>query len=297
MDLEIPFLRGNTQENNAYAAPAGVITIDTEKKELRIHDGLTFGGHVLPNIGRLDLLQESINGLEIPAITGLADQLDLKLAVSLLGVGNGVATLDDSGKVHTHQLPSFVDDIVEVASIGQLPAEGESGKLYVVLDSDLVYRWTGVQYQLISAMIEDTDHLAEGVVNLYYTPARVRNTIVVAGDISYEMETGVLDIQTPVKLVNGIQGDLSGNVQLGKSNIGLDLLMNYQFADEATAAAGESSTAYLSPLGNRQALSMINVKREGTQWLLESGTLAEYVTTEDGAILTTEDGVDLDFEF
>lgn len=297
MALQIPFLHGTTQENNTFAAPAGVITIDTEKKELRIHDGLTFGGHVIPNIDRIEAIQSTIEGLDIAGIEGLQEQLDLKLAVSLLGINNGIVPLDETAKVSPGYLPSFVDDVLEVESLTGLPVEGEPGKLYVTKDTELVYRWSVDKYRLISASIEDTDKLVEGYINLYYTPERVRNVLVVSGDISYEMESGVFTIHTPFETVNGQQVDVNKNIQLDKSHVGLGSVMDYGFANETDASMGESSTLYLSPLGTRQALSMIKVKRTESQWLLDSGTLAEFITTEDGAVLTTEDGVDLDFEF
>jgi hypothetical protein len=38
------FKRGNTQENNSLVLLAGELSIDIEKKALRIHDGITPGG-------------------------------------------------------------------------------------------------------------------------------------------------------------------------------------------------------------------------------------------------------------
>jgi hypothetical protein len=67
------------------------------------------------------------------------------------GMNNGLATLDSGGKVPTAQLPSYVDDVVEVANFAALPAVGELSVIYVTLDTNLVYRWSGSVYVEISA--------------------------------------------------------------------------------------------------------------------------------------------------
>jgi len=67
-----------------------------------------------------------------------------------VGVANGVAELDAAGKVPSSQLPSFVDDVIEVADYDHLPITGESGKIYVTLDTNKTYRWTGSGYAEIS---------------------------------------------------------------------------------------------------------------------------------------------------
>lgn len=66
------------------------------------------------------------------------------------GQANGVATLDSGGKVPSSQLPSYVDDVLEYASKSNFPATGESGKIYVALDTNLTYRWGGSEYIEIS---------------------------------------------------------------------------------------------------------------------------------------------------
>lgn len=67
-----------------------------------------------------------------------------------VGVANGVASLDANGLVPTSQLPSFVDDVVEYANRSAFPATGETGKIYVALDTNLTYRWGGTEYVEIS---------------------------------------------------------------------------------------------------------------------------------------------------
>lgn len=49
-----------------------------------------------------------------------------------------------AGKVPSSQLPSYVDDIIEAADLAAIQALTlESAKIYVALDSNKAYRWTG----------------------------------------------------------------------------------------------------------------------------------------------------------
>ena len=78
---------------------------------------------------------------------------DAQVKRSEMGVAGGVATLDQEGKVPSSQLPSFVDDVIEVATLDELPATGEAGKIYVTKDTNLTYRWSGSKYVEISASL------------------------------------------------------------------------------------------------------------------------------------------------
>lgn len=44
MNLQIVFPHGNTEENDLTTLPEGAISVDIERKALRIHDGVTPGG-------------------------------------------------------------------------------------------------------------------------------------------------------------------------------------------------------------------------------------------------------------
>ena len=90
-------------------------------------------------------------------------------------VANGYASLDGSGKVPASQLPSYVDDVLEYANAGARPATGETGKLYLTLDNNKVYRWSGSTYVEIVASPSSTDSVTEGTTNLYYTTTRANN--------------------------------------------------------------------------------------------------------------------------
>lgn len=90
----------------------------------------------------------------------IKSELDNKIDASKIGVANGIAELDSSGKVPSSQLPSYVDDIIEgyyneddgkfyKESTYVTEIAGESGKIYVAIDTDLPYRWTGSAFVVI----------------------------------------------------------------------------------------------------------------------------------------------------
>jgi len=78
---------------------------------------------------------------------------DAQVKRSEMGVAGGVATLDENGLVPASQLPSYVDDVIEVANYEALPEAGEEGKIYVDLATGKTYRWGGSAYAEISASI------------------------------------------------------------------------------------------------------------------------------------------------
>lgn len=75
------------------------------------------------------------------------------LAASLKGAANGVAELGADGRVPSGQLPSYVDDVLEYANLAAFPATGETGKIYINLDQNKTWRWSGSGYAEISASL------------------------------------------------------------------------------------------------------------------------------------------------
>jgi hypothetical protein len=83
----------------------------------------------------------------------VVDGLATKISTSLKGANNGVAELDNTGRVPSAQLPSFVDDVLEYPNVGALPITGTAGIIYVTLDDNKIYRWSGTGYTVISDTI------------------------------------------------------------------------------------------------------------------------------------------------
>ncbi len=117
--------------------------------------------------------------------TGLCMRLPISVLTSFLtgslssfevvahkGAANGYAPLDSSAKVPAANLPSYVDDVLEYADYASLPGTGETGKIYVTLDTNFEYRWSGSTYIRLVSSPGTTDALTEGSTNLYFTNAR-----------------------------------------------------------------------------------------------------------------------------
>lgn len=138
------------------------------------------------------------------------------------GVANGYASLDGDGKVPSTQLPSYVDDVLEYANLAALPGTGASGVIYVTLDTNKTYRWSGSTYVEISASPGSTDAVTEGSTNLYFTDARARSAISVSGSLSYSSSTGVISFTDAVTSVAG----KTGSVTLSASDVGLGNVEN-----------------------------------------------------------------------
>ena len=114
--------------------------------ESKVDKTTTINGHALDSNVQLDA--EDVGAID----------------ASLKGANNGVAELDDNGKVPESQLPSYVDDVVEgYLNEGVFYEEeghttqitAESGKIYVDLTggANKTYRWSGTTYVEISPSI------------------------------------------------------------------------------------------------------------------------------------------------
>lgn len=91
----------------------------------------------------------------------------MRMPVSILyaALGSAFASLID-GKVPASQLPSYVDDVLEYANLAAFPAIGETGKIYVALDTNKTYRWSGSTYVYITSGAVDSVAGKTGVVTL-----------------------------------------------------------------------------------------------------------------------------------
>ena len=83
---------------------------------------------------------------------------DAQVKRSEMGVANGVATLDSTGKIPTSQIPGSYDDVKEgylyngkfytdSEHTTEIPASGD--KVYVDIPTNKTYRWSGTQYVVI----------------------------------------------------------------------------------------------------------------------------------------------------
>ena len=72
----------------------------------------------------------------------------------------------DANKVPSAQLPSYVDDVLEYANLAAFPATGATGVIYVAIDTNKTYRWSGSAYVYITSGGVDSVNGLTGVVTL-----------------------------------------------------------------------------------------------------------------------------------
>jgi len=115
------------------SATAAEIVAGTDEQKYVTPKALHDAGKAAVGLGSVDNTPDSGKPVSTAQATALAAKADL--------VG---------GKVPSSQLPGYVDDVLEYANLTAFPAVGEAGKIYVALDTNLTYRWSGSAYVEIS---------------------------------------------------------------------------------------------------------------------------------------------------
>lgn len=172
------------------------------------------------------------------------------------GAPNGLASLNESGIIPSAQLPSYVDDVIEVDTFSNLPGTGESGKIYIVRDTNLTYRWSGTDY------VEISKSLALGETSSTAYP----------GDKG-KATTNKLN-RIPDKLITDITVDSdndSVNISLDKTSI-VDGTLSGTTININSATA--SKAGILVPT-DKSKIDKIITNGNGTKYLSDNGTYKE----------------------
>ena len=82
-----------------------------------------------------------------------------------------------NGLIPSSQLPSYVDDVLEYNTRAQFPTTWEKGKIYIAINDDSQWRWTGTGYKKMVSSPWSTDAIPEGSQNLYFTPERAKSAV------------------------------------------------------------------------------------------------------------------------
>ena len=187
--------------------------------------------------------------------------------VATKGQPNGIAPLNASGMIDVTFLPSYVDDVTEVATKADLPAVGETDKIYVVVTDETSdnntssYRWTGTSYAMVSNTLTGADVAAlyESVIDVNrYTDVEKAK---LAG---IEIGAAADQLAFEVPYDNTISGMLATNVQeainelvAGKANkattlagYGITDAYTKIEVDTALALQNQASEITVTPQGN-----------------------------------------------
>ena len=230
-----------------------------------------------------------------PVSTAQQSALDLKEDLANKGIANGYAELDSGGLVPSAQLPSYVDDVLEYADFASLPGTGVTGKIYVTLDTNITYRWSGSAYVEISASLalgttSSTAHRGDHG-NTAYTHSQLTSgnphnvtksdvglsNVDNTSDATKNAATATLTNKTLTSpVINSPTGIVKADVGLGNVTNDAQLKIASNLSDVASAA-----TAF-GNIKQDATTSATGVAELATTAETDTGTDATRVVTPDG---------------
>ena len=178
--------------------------------------------NVTPNVVEVNINKGSSFARWGTIYGNLTDQIDLTNALF------NKADLVD-GKVPSYQLPSFVDDVIEVANYAALPTVGEIGKIYITLDNNKIYRWSGSIYIEIAS-----NQAIWGAIT-----GTLSNQTDLVNALNAKQDTLVSG--TNIKTLEGQSLLGSGNIDLSKSDVGLGNVDNTSDANKPISTATQTA--------------------------------------------------------
>lgn len=138
-----PIVEKETEQDASISEIDGKVqTVQSEVNTLKA-DAVKSVNNIKPVSGNVTIAKTDIG------LTNVTNDAQVKR--SEMGTANGVATLDTNGVIPSAQLPSYVDDVLEYSTASAFPSRGESGKIYIAIDTNLSYRWSGSRYTKIAS--------------------------------------------------------------------------------------------------------------------------------------------------
>ena len=129
--------------NNASQTVAGLMSAE-DKAKFDTFFGSAGEGTNLSAIWKMIGTKKEGSNVQASTLWGGIDEVQDELLsfTNQKGKPSGLATLDTNGLIPSDQLPSYVDDVIEVSNAGEFSEiQGESGKIYITVDTGLIYRW------------------------------------------------------------------------------------------------------------------------------------------------------------
>lgn len=214
------------------------------------------------------------------ALNELQLDIDSRIPSSEKGAANGVAPLNGSTKIDAIYLPSYVDDVLEYANLASFPVTGEFDKIYIALDTNKTYRWSGSIYVEVSPSDVNSVNGYMGIVNL--SASDIPN--VPSGNLSAtDVQSALNELQSTIDSVS--LTNLNPTLQKFLSGSGTYGLSYYFTVTSANATAGATYT------NNGQTFTVTTTITAGMSLLVtstgtptSSGTLTKSAGTGDATI-------------
>ena len=139
MARQVQIIKGTTEQNDAFTGAEGVLTYDTETKNLRIHDGTTEGGFEIPSsaMGDYVVYWDSANATDHshakPGVSTPTDNGWYRLYKSgWVEQGGGATT--NGGNPYAVSLPVEMADVYyNISILGQTGTDGYSNAQWQVM--------------------------------------------------------------------------------------------------------------------------------------------------------------------
>ena len=236
----LKFKRGNTAKNNAYTGSAGELTVDTTKKTVVVHDGVTTGGSVLATDVTVSTHTSRVDNPHGVSKTqvGLGNVLNVdstnpnnivqdsthrfvtdsdktnwngKINATEKAVANGVATLDVNGKVVLTQIPDSVLGQLEYMGtysfLGGMPTATQKGQYWIASSDGNGYItgdwavWNGTSFD----KVDNTDAVAT-------VAGRTGNVVLTKNDVGLNNVDNTSDANKPVSTAQQTALNLKANI-------------------------------------------------------------------------------------
>lgn len=186
---------------------------------------------------------------------------------TMKGAANGYCPLGSDAIIPSIYLPAYVDDVIEYPTFSALPVTGQSGIVYVTIDTRRQYRWSGSGYGELSPSPGSTDQVPEGSVNRYFTDARVLSYITGKNISLFANDAGYLKLATlPAYPV------VPANISAFTNDVGY--LTAAQLANISKGIVGVD-------LDNKG--SVLAIGQQGYARVPYSGTITEWAIVSDNA--------------
>jgi len=236
--------RGNTAVSSTYTGPAGEITYDTGLNAVRIHDGITPGGNLMPSGTLISVFQSNITALESNVSVLFAN------AATQAGF---IATLQSNVATLQGLASSSGEDPPDLPSEGALWYDPVSGRLYVYYDGfwidaspETVYTLpTATANTLGGVKIGGNLTIVDGVLsaisnlgNLRINDQTISGTQANADIIMSPNGTGWLSVpKLKIPVGSLIQG--SANVAVTIANLTLNTVLDYSTSSSDNLVIGD----------------------------------------------------------
>ena len=206
-----------------------------------------------------------------PSQDAVFDALALKENAINKGLANGYAPLNASTKIDSTYLPSYVDDVIEVANYAALPVTGETGKIYITIDTSLLYRWGGTVYVQVGGQ----DPVWGGIVGTLSNQTDLQNAL----DAKLDDPNG-----TSAQYIKG-DGTLGTSVNGTVTSVGLTMpsaftVSNSPIISSGTIAVTGAGTSSQYVRGDGQLATLPTSASGGSSisYYLNGGTAASVAT-------------------